>query len=100
MTVFMCIAIVPVLYVNANPEASKGTTIVFKEMLKFSAIDLDKIPQKIVDAILNDHPETTLTKAAVATNEKGEVVYKVSLEDEEGEVEDYLYKEDGTEYNQ
>jgi hypothetical protein len=96
----MCIAIAPVLYVNANPEASRGTTIVFKEMLKFTAVDVDKVPQKIVDAIVKDHPETTMTKAAVATNVKGEVVYKVDLEDAEGEVAYYLYKEDGTEYIQ
>lgn len=99
LVLMLCMAAAPLFYVSASPKNICVANIMEDGKLEYSTVDVDKLPQAVVDVVLKDHQGCTLESAAVATDAKGVKVYKINLKNAEGVITEYLLKEDGNQYS-
>ena len=99
LVLMVCVAVAPMFNVSASPVNVSASTVVLDDELEFTALDVDKLPQAVVDVVLKDHTGCALENAGVATDSDGVKVYKVTLKNAEGVVTEYLFKEDGSQYS-
>ncbi|MCW3806922.1 hypothetical protein [Plebeiibacterium marinum] len=96
-TLFVALVSTPALYLNANSNLNQ-TAINAEEDLQFSSIDIDQLPEAIVDVITKKYEGNTVDSAAVAKTKDDVAVYQVVLKDAEGKLTKCLFNEDGTVY--
>ncbi len=82
----------------ASNEAVKQEVTVTQTELTFSAIEIEEVPQVVLDAAVKEYEGSAVTAAHVAKKEDGKAVYKLMLKDVEGENVTALYNEDGSKF--
>ncbi len=82
----------------ASNEAVNQEVTVTQSELTFSAIEIEEVPQAVLDAAVKEYEGSAISAAHVAKNEEGKAVYKLKLKDVEGEEITALYNEDGSKF--
>ncbi|WP_430933744.1 hypothetical protein [Saccharicrinis sp. 156] len=96
MMAFVACIGVTALWATPNPQLEQAQSSVTVDELTFTEITLDKIPQEVSDAFAKENEGAAIYKAYLAEKEDGTVVYKISVKDAEGAVQDFFYQEDGS----
>ena len=94
----IALACTPACYLKANSNQTETNILVNEDELQFSSIDVDQLPEAIVDVITKNYEGNTVDSAAVAKTKDDVAVYQIILKDAEGKVTQCLFNEDGTVY--
>ncbi|GAF02854.1 hypothetical protein [Saccharicrinis fermentans] len=84
------------LFATMNVQVKQAQVVAVEDELAFTEIAVDKIPQLVADKFAKENEGVAIFKAYTATKADGKVVYKISVKDAEGQVQDFFYNEDGS----
>ncbi len=92
------LAFLPTFFTPASANQTKN--VYLQDQLTYVKVDVKELPEELVIAIAKDYAQTVIKSAAVTDIITGEKVYKLSLENSEGEGSVIYCYSDGAKYSE